>query len=82
MLDTPWEKVSKFEFPTENVLVWTSDGTLVRKGIWSWGNDGPIQEGPWFDEAGERINVTHWCWQEDCPNGPPDPPPLKAALSV
>ena len=71
-----WNRIDYSEYPPEEEMVWTTDGSAVRQGKWSFaGPHAPLEEGKWEDEHGSPIAVTHWLFLEESPNGPPVPPP-------
>ncbi|MDB6120772.1 MAG: hypothetical protein JWO08_4553 [Verrucomicrobiaceae bacterium] len=77
MLD-PWTIIRGEYFPPDSRVVWTSDGKVVRKGVWHFEPGQPWEETTWTDETGNLIVVTHWCGVDESPDGQPDlPPPLK-----
>ena len=67
-----WCKCSQLEFPAENDVVWTTDGSDVRKGVWSWdGPNVPLENSTWKDITGSEIKVTHWLFLGESPNAAP-----------
>ena len=75
---TQWSTCSWLEFPAEEQVVWTTDGSAVRRGVWSWGGPSvPLENSTWKDLAGVAIQVTHWMWIEESPDSPPEPPQKK-----
>ena len=67
-----WNKCSYLEFPAENDVVWTTDGSVVRKGVWSWDYPNvPLESSTWKETNGVEINVTHWLFLEDSPESAP-----------
>jgi len=71
-----WCKCSYLEFPPENCFVWTTDGTVVRKGKWFVGEiqraDYDFEkDSVWMDATGHAITVTHWIPIEESPDDAP-----------
>lgn len=74
-----WCQVRGENFPPANVVVWTTDGHVICKGIWlstdpsDWKQTDPpsFDLGNWEDEEGAPIVVIQWMWMEDSPESPP-----------
>ncbi len=78
-----WTLVGREYFPPAEMVVWTSDGTSVRKGTWHFEPGMTLEESNWTDEDGKIITVTHWCGLDESPEGEPSlPPPLKSIAEL
>ena len=40
-----WQSVGREEYPPTGLIMWTSDRTEVRKGLWEWQPPAPLTEG-------------------------------------
>jgi hypothetical protein len=63
------------EFPPEKIIVWTTDGSDVRKGTWFWNEETmQLEDGIWKGIDGKDTKVTHWLPLEDSPTAVPQLP--------
>src|SRR3569623_1358013 len=83
LLQDVWTIVGREYFPPAEMVVWTSDGAVVRKGTWHFEPGQLLEDSIWTDENGAIITVTHWCGLDESPEGQPHlPPPVRTIAEL